>query len=134
MRGAKPNSFSSHGVAWYLQCTVYGGLILYFGRGLFIPISYALLISFVLYPVCRWLESKGFGRLYAIALALLLLFALSGALVALLVGQVLSFVNEWPSLQAKFQQAMGDVSDVLSDVFGISLEKQKRLLSENPLA
>lgn len=87
---------------------VYGSVFLYFGREVLIPLSFAVLISFVLYPVCAWLEKKGVGRLTAIIIAISILIILGLLLVALLVNQFLSFLNDWPSLQLKINQAFED--------------------------
>lgn len=114
---------------WYLQVILYGSLILYLGKSLFIPLSFAVLISFVLYPVCRWMETKGVGRLWAIVLALLLLLLLTLALLALLASQMISFLSEWPVIQVKLQQAIVNMSAVLADVFNIGVARQKEIIA-----
>ena len=119
---------TSKDVLWYLQLFLVGALILYFGRTLFVPLSFGVLISFVLYPICRWMERKGIGRALSIALALTFLFLIGGALVWLLVSQLMSFVEVWPSVQVKLDNSITELSHTLSDVFGITSEKQKRLL------
>ena len=108
---------------------VYAGVILYFGRNLFIPISCALLISFILYPICRWLELKGFSRMWAIALSLSLLVIVGVLLAALLASQFISFFDEWPLLQAKVDRSVDDVSKTLADVFAISKAQQEHWLA-----
>jgi predicted PurR-regulated permease PerM len=113
-----------------LQYTVFGSLILYFGRDVFIPISFALLISFVLYPVCVWMEKKGVGRLTAIIIAVILLILVGLLVMALLVYQFLSFMNERPILQGKFIKSIHDLSKMLIDVFGISLERQQEWITK----
>ena len=82
---------SGSGVLSILQYIVFGSVILYFGRAVFIPISFALLISFVLYPVCDWLERRGMGRLLAISIAISLLIVFGLLIVALLIHQFMSF-------------------------------------------
>jgi predicted PurR-regulated permease PerM len=89
-----------------------------------------MLISFVLYPVCAWLEKKGAGRLTAIIVAILLLIILGLLLVVLLVSQFLSFLDEWPSLQVKINQAFEDISSFLVDAFNVSREQQKNIVSK----
>jgi predicted PurR-regulated permease PerM len=46
-------------------------VLLYFGKTLFIPLSFAMLISFILYPVCKWMEQKGIHPNVAIGLSLI---------------------------------------------------------------
>lgn len=110
----------------FVPLLVYAGVILYFARNLFIPISFALLISFILYPICRWLESKGFSRVLAIAVSLSLLVILGVLLVVLLASQFISFLDEWPLLQTKFDRSINDISKTLADGFLISKDQQEQ--------
>jgi len=107
-----------------LQYTVLLGIVLYVGRTLFVPLSFALLISFVLYPVCRWLEVKGIPRWGAIALCLLLLMLIFGGLAWLLLNQFLRLIDEWPTLQQKLLDAIQKLSIYLSEKAGIKVARQ----------
>lgn len=113
----------------WLQYTVYGSLILYFGRNIFIPISFALLISFVLYPICAWLEKKGVGRLMAIILSITSLVLLGLLLLALLVYQFVGFLEEWPAIQSKLGQAVADLSERI-ELIGFSKTAQSEMISK----
>lgn len=113
-----------------LQYIVFGSVILYFGRDIFIPISFALLISFVLYPVCAWMERKGLGRAWATLIAMIVLFAALLLIIALLIYQFASFVNEWPALQQKFNDSVQELSLFLINVFGVSLEQQREWVKD----
>lgn len=107
-----------------LQYTVLGGVVLYVGQPLFVPLSFSLLISFVLYPVCRWLERKGWPRWSAIALCLLVLLVILGGLAWLLLNQLLRLVDEWPNLQQKLLAAYHDLSLYLEYNLGIKVARQ----------
>ena len=54
-----------------LQYTVFIAALLYFGKTLFIPLSFAVLISFILYPVCKKMEKKGVNKSVAILLSII---------------------------------------------------------------
>ncbi len=125
----RPHVLSESPYLQALQYIFYGSLLLYFGRNILIPLSFSVLISFVLHPVCSWLERKGVGRLTAIILALSLLIALLLLLIALLVNQFLAFLNEWSSLQVKIYDALEDLSRFLVEFFGLSLEQQKKFIA-----
>ncbi|HEY0742058.1 MAG TPA: AI-2E family transporter [Chryseosolibacter sp.] len=129
MQNFKPMFISDSGLLRWTQFLVFASLILYFGRNLFIPLSFAVLISFVLYPICRWLESKGLGRLMAISIALFILILFGLLLFALLVSQFVSFLDEWPNLRVKLARSIDDVSNVLSNTFGIAIDDQKNIVS-----
>src|SRR5690606_35692928 len=122
-------SFSEWTPVKVLQAIVYGSLILYFGRDILIPLSFAALISFVLYPACRWLEDRGVGRLAAILIAVGFLIIAGVLLLGLLVGQFFSFVEEWPALLPKISRSLSELSHFLADTFGISLDQQRSLLA-----
>lgn len=109
----------------WLQYVLYGGLLLYFGRDILIPLSFAALISFVLYPVCAWLERKGVGRVTAIMISVILIILLGLLILALLVTQFIAFLDEWPSLHEKINRSLGDVSRFLVDALGVSFEQQQ---------
>jgi predicted PurR-regulated permease PerM len=98
--------------------------ILYFGSPLFIPLSFALLISCVLYPVCVWLEKHKFSRMSAIALSMLTLTIFFITLLALLISQVKGFYSEWPLLQTKFLDSMESLSVWLNQEYNFSKEQQ----------
>ena len=112
-----------------LQYIVYGSLILYAGRTIFIPVSFALLISFILQPICAWLEQKGISRMGAVITSILLLLALGLLIIALLVSQFLGFLHEWPAIHEKLTQSLTDMSQMLSNVFGVNKEQQQNLLN-----
>lgn len=114
----------------WLQYAVYGSLILYFGRNIFIPISFALLISFILYPVCAWLERKGIGRLSAILIPLSVLILIGLLVVALLVYQFVGFMEEWPIIQDKLIHAVSAFRQTLNEALGLSLTNQQLVFSK----
>lgn len=113
-----------------LQYIVYGGLILYFGKEIFMPLSFAALISFILYPLCIWMEKRGFGRLTAILINITILLLLLSGIVVLLVTQFLNFLHEWPSLQLKLAGAIRQLSQVVTETYGVTREQQDRWLSQ----
>ncbi|GAA4436974.1 AI-2E family transporter [Pontibacter saemangeumensis] len=100
------------------------GVLLYLGQSLLVPLSFSLLLSFVLYPVCRWLESRKMPRPLAIALALLLVLLAVGGLVLLLVQQFIQFSEEWPSLRGKITGLGDQLSHYLFSRFNLPLRTQ----------
>lgn len=101
---------------YIISCSV----ILYFGKNIFIPLSFAVLISFVLYPLCRWMETKGIGRMAAISISIVILILLGSLLGILLVSQFLSFIHEWPTFQTKLQAEGEKLNQLIIDNFGFS--------------
>lgn len=114
----------------YLEAIVLICFLLYFGRSLFIPLSFAILISFILYPICNWLERHGFSRPAAIAVGIGLLSLLVIAILSLLVQQFFQFDSEWPELSIKLKATLHQLSLYITDRFGVSNAKQ-HVWSEN---
>ncbi|MEJ8801587.1 AI-2E family transporter [Pontibacter sp. H249] len=102
--------------------------ILYVGKSLFIPLSFALLISFILYPICRWLEMKKVPRWGAIGLCLFLLLSVVGLLGWLLVRQMMRFTKEWPGVEAKLILTWEKLSEHLEHAYNIDTDRQKEWL------
>lgn len=95
-----------------------------------IPICFALLIAFLLYPVCKWLESKGFSRTLAIAAGILLVTLLLGSVVLLLINQFADFQNSWSGISQKLDETLSQLSTQLTEQFGISREGQNEWLKQ----
>ncbi|MBX2947357.1 MAG: AI-2E family transporter [Cyclobacteriaceae bacterium] len=111
-----------------LQYIVFGGIILYVGRPLFIPLSFALLISCILYPICIWLEQHKIKKMTAIILSLSLILILIASILFLFVLQLRNFSTEWSTLQAKLSQTLTEFSVWITREFNISEERQNQWL------
>ncbi|MFM9841221.1 MAG: AI-2E family transporter [Cyclobacteriaceae bacterium] len=113
-----------------LKYTLYGSLILYLGRDLFIPLSFAALISFILYPICAWLERKKIGKGTAIFISLFLLFLLTCVVFLLLAQQFSLFLKEWPTIQVKFKGLIDEVTQSLVNYYSITEAQQEKWVQE----
>lgn len=107
-----------------LQYTVLVSVLLYFGKTLFIPLSFAMLVSFILYPICKWIEKKGIHPNVAIGLSLITVTFFFGAILYLLFSQILQFSNEWQTLELKLEETLNQLSVFLTQQFGVNEEKQ----------
>lgn len=115
------NHVSTSLILKYLQVIFITALILYFGRTLFIPLFFGLLIAIVMYPVARWLESKGWGRAMAITICLLIIIILFSALLYLLVWQINVFRIESAGLLLKLEEALAELQAWVNEHSGIPL-------------
>lgn len=112
-----------------LQFIVLLSLILYFGKTLFIPLSFSLLVGFILYPICKWMETKGINKGIAIVISILGVTLLAGAIIYLLFVQFSEFLEEWQSLRIKLGETINQLSVFISERFDISLEKQTEFIN-----
>lgn len=112
-----------------LQFTVLVCVLLYFGKTLLIPLSFALLISFILYPICKWMEKKGMSQGSAIFVSNFGMLFLLGALVYLLFTQIVEFSNEWEMFKLKLLETVNQLSVFLTERFEVSLDNQMAFLN-----
>jgi predicted PurR-regulated permease PerM len=85
--------------------------ILYFAREVFVPITLAILLSFLLAPAVRWLRRLGVGRVTAVGFTALLAFMAIAGFAAVVVGEVSSLAQQLPeyryNLETKIRSLPG---------------------------
>jgi predicted PurR-regulated permease PerM len=111
-----------------LQMMVLISVILYFGKTLLIPLSFAGLISFILFPFCKWLENNGLNKSAAIFIGLLIVSLLFISIIYLLFKQFIAFSDQWQMLKTKLLSANQELYIYFENIFGISKEKQTDFL------
>lgn len=75
--------------------------IMYFGKIMFVPLFFAVLISFILYPICKWFEQKRIPRSAAITLSMILLTIPLIGVGYVLVMQVVEISRNWDIIVEK---------------------------------
>ena len=87
--------------------------ILYFAREVVVPITLAVLLSFLLAPAVRWLRRLRLGRVLAVGLTVLLAFIAIAGFAAVVVGEVSSLARQLPeyryNLETKVRSLPGIV-------------------------
>ena len=117
----KKNPFAL--AAWLIVFCL-GSVILYFGKTLFIPLSYGLLSAIVLYPFCQWLEKKGWRRSMAISAAISIIIILFVVLLLLLLLEINSFRKDIPVLAVKLKPAVAQFQIWMEANLGITTDFQ----------
>ena len=107
-----------------LQYTLLISILLYFGKTLFIPLSFALLISFILYPICKLMEKKGINSSVAIFISIFGMILLLCSIAYLFILQIIAFSNEWQIFRVKLLETVTQLSSFLADRFDVSTENQ----------
>ena len=100
-----------------------GVIVLDYGSTLFVPLAYAVFISFLLYPFSNWMETKGLGRTASVSLAV---FAgVLGILVFLGAMAIAfsAFAAEWPLIKQKLGELITQVSVQVSGFIGLTSEE-----------
>jgi len=93
---------------------------LYLAKGVLVPITLAVLLSFLLSPVCNWLERHRLGRVPAVVVTALVGFTVLGGATWMAAVQVSDLAPRMPeyetNLKAKLQSANVYVSATLGRV------------------
>lgn len=87
--------------------------ILYFAREVVVPITLAVLLSFLLAPAVRWLRRLRVGRVVAVGLTVLVAFIAIAGFAAIVGGEVSSLARQLPeyryNLETKIRSLPGMV-------------------------
>ena len=106
--------------------------LLYFAREVFVPITLAVLLSFLLAPAVRWLRRWRLGRVPAVGVTVLLAFIAIAGFATIVVGEVSSLAQQLPeykyNLQTKIRSLPGMVPG--GGVFRRATEMLRELRNE----
>ena len=97
--------------AWMLGATAVVVAVLYLGKGLLVPLTLAVLLSFLLSPVCDWLERRRLGRIPAVLLTVILGFAVLGLAAWTAMVQMTALAPKMPEYQDNLQAKLHAVNN-----------------------
>jgi len=104
--------------------------MLYIGRGIIVPIIFAIMIAIVLHPVVNFFVRKKVNRVFAIIITLVLAVLILAGFGFFLYSQASRFSESWPKLVEKFTEIFNSTSAWASDQFNISPEKIQVWIAE----
>ncbi|WP_230471192.1 AI-2E family transporter [Hymenobacter jejuensis] len=84
-----------------------------------LPIAFAGLLSILLLPLCRWLETRKVPRILAIILVLLLVILTIAGIMYAFASQIIQFQSELPKLQSQLNQYFNQIQQIIYQKFGI---------------
>lgn len=118
------------GVSRFFTILSLGLLILYFGRPLFVPMSFGLLIAIICYPLCRWMEGKGWSRTISVAVSISMLALIFIALLVMLGYELTILAEHKPEIISKLNSAVPEFRAWLDETLGVHMETQGTILEE----
>ena len=77
--------------------------ILYLAKGLLIPIAFAFLFAFILFPVMDWLMQKNINKTFAIIMSMFGVLILSASVLFLFSTQIVKIAGEYTSFLTKLE-------------------------------
>ena len=96
---------------WMLTATAVVVAALYLGKGVLVHLTLAVLLSFLLSPMCDWLERRRLGRIPAVLLTAILGFAVLGIAAWTAVVQMTALAPKMPEYQENLQAKLHAVND-----------------------
>lgn len=84
--------------------------IMILGKTVLIPLTFALLVSFILLPVSNRLEKWGTNRLLAAFLSMLFMFLIIGAGIFLFSTQIVKLTEEFADFQGKILSTLAELT------------------------
>jgi predicted PurR-regulated permease PerM/methylmalonyl-CoA mutase cobalamin-binding subunit len=100
--------------AWTLASIAVVVAALYLAKGVLVPLTLAVLLSFLLSPACDWLERRRLGRIPAVFATVVVGFAVLGAATWTAVVQMTELAPRVPEYQRNIQAKLHSVNDNLS--------------------
>ena len=98
--------------SWMLTLASLAGVVavLYLAKGVLIPLTLAVLLSFLLAPVSGWLERRKLGRIPAVLVTAVLAFTLLGAGAWAAAVQMMDLAPKIPEYQRNIQTKLNSVN------------------------
>lgn len=110
---------------WMVVITL-GLFLMYQGRVILIPLSFAMLISFMYHPLGLWVERK-FGRPVSILVCLLLLVGFGFLLAQILINSVTRLYRQFQDSKEKVIGLGDEMTRFLEAYFGVTPEMIDRI-------
>lgn len=105
-------------------------ILLHLGRTAFVPLAFALLISFILYPVCRLLEKWGVGRMWAILWTIVSVILLILGITFLFSAQIVNIIRDFDDFREKLNEVLAGVTTFLNEKIAILPDIKEENLKE----
>ncbi len=94
------------------------------------PIAFSLVIAILLNPMVNFMERKGFNRVVAIFIALLIAIIIIGGVIFFISAQLVNFSDSLPAFKSKFNELFLSFQQWLSNTMNITLTKQQELIGK----
>ncbi|MCC9167714.1 AI-2E family transporter [Pontibacter harenae] len=97
---------------------------LHYGKAFFIPLFFSIILSMLMLPVSKKLESWGMNRLLSTLVCILIILLFIAVILFVISAQAVSFSNDLPQIQNQLQQMVDKVQQWIQQQFGVAPQKQ----------
>jgi len=99
-------------------------------KAFLVPLSFGLLFSSLIYPVCRFLCKLGLHKRLSIFISIILMGFFFAGVSILVVSEISALAANFPELKAKAIKNINEVALYIQEVYGIETASQKFWLKE----
>ena len=124
MSASRQQSASPSTIPKWVQTTFFVILILYFGKVLFVPLLFGLLVALITFPICKKMEKYGISRSFSIAVLLICVVVLAVALGQLLGIEINIFINDYPLISKRLADFSPVITQWIDNSFHVSPSDQ----------
>ena len=103
---------------------------LFYGKGIILPILFAILLAMLLLPITNFFARKKFPKPLSIIVPLFLSIVTIGAVIYFLSTQVLNFLDDAPALRERLTEVVASFQKWLTSSLNISVPKQNQYLKD----
>ena len=118
----------------WLLLVLAGSGLLYFGAMLFVPMLFGLLVAFVLYPSCLWLECRRVPVSLAIGCCLTIVSIFFLLLIWVMGWQLQLFKEELPEIGQKLSAVLVHIKAAFQDHSGVTIKMQDEWIHNQVLS
>ncbi|MEQ6167753.1 AI-2E family transporter [Ekhidna sp. MALMAid0563] len=89
--------------------------IMHFAKVILVPICFAMLFAFILYPMVKWLSKKGVKKVLGIILTLAGVFVLFSGVLVLFSAQIINMASQYSNFLDKLRETLETSVKFLND-------------------
>ena len=120
MKGSIKSDHVVRVAAWMIILSLLLTLMI-LGQQLLIPLTWALVFAFILFPACDWMEEKGIGRTWSSLIATVLFTILSGVILFYLVYQSVRILQQEGAVYGTLKDAFENSRNWFYEKLGLEI-------------
>lgn len=108
---------------FYILASLFGFLLLLsLGQKVLVPLAFALLIAFILYPIATKIERKNVNRLWATIWTMLMMILFTAGLIYLFSAHIVRIIKQFDDFTDKLNQLIIDIARFINNYTSIGGE------------
>lgn len=105
-------------------------IVLYYGRVILVPLTFAAILAMLMAPVCRKLDALGLHRALSSLACILILIIIFAFMLFIVVAQVNSFRQDIPMIEQKVNTIIESIHTSLEQRLEIPVAEQKQVVQK----